>query len=198
MTNNIVKNGKLETEKFTEYRKKPVVVKAYQTDVELDIETLEGTMRADIGDYIILGVKGEPYPCKPDIFAATYESVEDEDTSVEEFVLDNCIEWSNLIMDLSKKEKDFYMLKNEYKTKSDKLLEESRKIKDETGEDIIKAKYGGNNDKTRAKYVKESLVEENKQIKDLEFDIEYLKRRISYLKALVYTKTALAEVKKHE
>ena len=37
------------------------------------IETLEGTHRANFGDYIIQGVKGELYPCKPDIFAATYE-----------------------------------------------------------------------------------------------------------------------------
>ena len=39
----------------------------------LKIYTLEGTMNADVGDYIIRGVKGEFYPCKPDIFAATYE-----------------------------------------------------------------------------------------------------------------------------
>ena len=38
------------------------------------IRTLEGVMRADIGDWIIQGVKGELYPCKPDIFAATYEA----------------------------------------------------------------------------------------------------------------------------
>jgi len=37
------------------------------------IETLEGFMEASIGDWIITGVKGERYPCKPDIFAATYE-----------------------------------------------------------------------------------------------------------------------------
>lgn len=37
------------------------------------IETLEGKMRADMGDWIIKGVKGEFYPCKPDIFEATYE-----------------------------------------------------------------------------------------------------------------------------
>lgn len=41
------------------------------------IDTLEGTMHADPGDYIIKGVKGEFYPCKPDIFEATYEKVED-------------------------------------------------------------------------------------------------------------------------
>ena len=40
-----------------------------------DIETLEGTMSAIPGDWIIRGVKGEYYPCKPDIFAATYETV---------------------------------------------------------------------------------------------------------------------------
>lgn len=40
------------------------------------IVTLEGTMRADVGDWIIRGVKGELYPCKPDIFAETYERVE--------------------------------------------------------------------------------------------------------------------------
>lgn len=41
----------------------------------LNIRTLEGQMRADPGDWIIRGVKGEFYPCKPDIFAATYEPV---------------------------------------------------------------------------------------------------------------------------
>ena len=35
------------------YRKKPVVIEAYQTDKEMDIETLEGTMHASVGDYII-------------------------------------------------------------------------------------------------------------------------------------------------
>lgn len=39
----------------------------------LKIYTLEGKMRAEVGDFIIRGVKGEFYPCKPDIFAATYE-----------------------------------------------------------------------------------------------------------------------------
>lgn len=42
----------------------------------LYIETLEGEMRADIGDYIIHGLVGEFYPCKPDAFAAKYEEVE--------------------------------------------------------------------------------------------------------------------------
>ncbi len=121
----------------------------------------------------------------------------DGDSSINEFVLDNCSEWSNLITELSYKEIELYNKKNEYKTKSDKLLEEARKLKEETEEDIIKDKYGGNNDKTRAKYVKESLTQESEHIKNLEFSIDYIRRRISYLKALVPAKTALIKVKKN-
>jgi hypothetical protein len=43
----------------------------------LIIETLEGEMIANVGDYIIRGIKGEFYPCKPDIFEQTYEPVDD-------------------------------------------------------------------------------------------------------------------------
>lgn len=41
----------------------------------IEIDTLEGTMRAELGDWVIRGVMGEHYPCKPDIFEATYEAV---------------------------------------------------------------------------------------------------------------------------
>ena len=41
----------------------------------IEIPTLEGIMRANLGDWIIRGVRGEFYPCKPDIFEATYERV---------------------------------------------------------------------------------------------------------------------------
>ena len=44
----------------------------------MDIETLEGTMTANTGDWIIRGVQGEFYPCKPDIFKATYEPATEE------------------------------------------------------------------------------------------------------------------------
>ena len=46
--------------------------------VFIEIPTLEGAMQAQVGDYIIKGVNGEFYPCKPDIFAKTYEKVEHE------------------------------------------------------------------------------------------------------------------------
>ncbi len=69
------------------YRKKPVVIHAYQTDCEIDIYTLEGVMRANKGDWVIEGIKGEHYPCKPDIFKATYELVDEEE----------CDSWGGLI-----------------------------------------------------------------------------------------------------
>jgi len=59
------------------YKKKPIIITAYRTDKPLVIQTLEGTLRAAVGDYIITGLRGEKYPCKPDIFEKTYELVED-------------------------------------------------------------------------------------------------------------------------
>lgn len=62
---------------MAKYRKKPVVIEAEgPITEECFIETLEGTHHASVGDYIITGVKGERYPCKPDIFEETYEAVE--------------------------------------------------------------------------------------------------------------------------
>lgn len=77
------------------FRKKPVEIEAIQLtplslfeveefvggDLEVRggeviIATLEGAMRASVGDWIIRGVKGEFYPCKPDIFEQTYEAVQ--------------------------------------------------------------------------------------------------------------------------
>ena len=58
------------------YRKKPIVILAWKNDVcPMDISTLEGTMTAELGDYIIVGIAGEVYPCKPDIFEQSYEEV---------------------------------------------------------------------------------------------------------------------------
>ena len=63
--------------KVKKYRKKPIVIEAYRTDKEFDIPTPEGVMKASVGDYIITGVSGEQYPCKPDIFWESYEEVDD-------------------------------------------------------------------------------------------------------------------------
>ena len=78
------------------YRKKPVVIEAIRfigsnyeeirefigqntlcSDSSIAIPTFEGDMVAQKGDYIIKGVQGEFYPCKPDIFKETYEKVEE-------------------------------------------------------------------------------------------------------------------------
>ena len=61
--------------RFKKYRKKPAIVEAFHTDEEMVIETLEGNMKANKGDFIIRGVRGELYPCKEDIFHETYEKV---------------------------------------------------------------------------------------------------------------------------
>lgn len=80
---------------MAKYRKKPVVVDAVQwlgdnfaeiteffggasehEGSKVIVKTLEGEMTASPGDWIIKGVKGEFYPCKPDIFLATYEEAE--------------------------------------------------------------------------------------------------------------------------
>jgi hypothetical protein len=55
------------------------ILPTFQTSerMGLEIKTLEGTMLAVQGDYIIKGIKGEFYPCKPDIFEATYEALPD-------------------------------------------------------------------------------------------------------------------------
>lgn len=58
------------------FRKRPVVIEAERTDTALVIDTLEGLMQAEPGDWIVTGVKGEKYPVKPDIFEMTYEPVE--------------------------------------------------------------------------------------------------------------------------
>ncbi|MBF0793326.1 hypothetical protein [Mammaliicoccus lentus] len=55
----------------------PNVPPMFFTDY-LSIDTLEGTMRVNYKDYIVKGVEGEFYPCKPDIFHKTYELIEEE------------------------------------------------------------------------------------------------------------------------
>ncbi len=53
----------------------PVDIVGTPSGVRVEIRTKEGTMLADAGDWIICGIAGEFYPCKPEIFAATYEEV---------------------------------------------------------------------------------------------------------------------------
>lgn len=57
------------------YRKKPVIIEAVQLTVPASVETLEGVMKGNVGDWLITGIKGEKYFCKDDIFKMTYEKV---------------------------------------------------------------------------------------------------------------------------
>lgn len=69
-------NGKPVPEDMMKYfkcRKRPVMVEAFQAAEPMLIQTLEGTMRAEKGDWVIRGVEGEFYPCKPGIFLKTYD-----------------------------------------------------------------------------------------------------------------------------
>lgn len=60
------------------FMKKPIVIEAFQTDKELIIQTLEGPIKASVGDWIITGIRGEQYPCKPDVFESTYQPVSND------------------------------------------------------------------------------------------------------------------------
>lgn len=76
------------------FRKKPIIIEAVQAEEgkmsqlpgivrDCDMQawviiTLEGKMKVEPGDWVITGIKGERYPCKPDIFEATYEPVEED------------------------------------------------------------------------------------------------------------------------
>lgn len=62
--------------KWFKCRKKPVVVEAALLDKEVKVKTLEGTMLGKKGDYLIEGINGELYPCKPDIFKKTYQVIQ--------------------------------------------------------------------------------------------------------------------------
>lgn len=70
--------GTIDESKFKKFQKIPIVIEAYQTEEEIEIKTLEGVMRANKGDWIIKGIKGELYPCKYDVFEMTYEKVNND------------------------------------------------------------------------------------------------------------------------
>lgn len=62
-------------EPYKTYRHKPTVVEAYRAIHEDVIPTLEGDMKIHPGDYVVKGVRGEPYPVHKDIFHQLYEEV---------------------------------------------------------------------------------------------------------------------------
>ena len=161
-----------------EYRKKPVVITAYQTDEEMEIETLEGVMKANKGDWIIRGVKGELYPCKPDVFEMTYEEVTEE-KSIEDYY----IEWSDLLETISDKTIELHNLK-------EKLLQKEQDIIENTD---FKALYGKNNAEIRKAHLKKELQADYDAKFELELQISNAKRRIDFIKSLMNMNSILID-----
>lgn len=101
-------------------------------------------------------------------------------------LLDNLKEWETLIEELSSKEKALLEWKELYQSHSDKIIAETD----------FKALYGKNNDKVRKEHVKKELSTWYDTIKDLEFSIDWIGRRISFLSELIRVKRTLMEVSK--
>lgn len=161
-----------------QYRKKPVVIEAYRTNEEVEIETLEGTMKANVGDFIITGVQGEQYPCKPDIFAETYEEVSDEKTIDDWFS-----EWNDLIEDINTKSTELYILK-------EKIFDKEQKIINNTD---FKELYGKNNADVRKTHLKQEMQADYDAKNDLEMNIDDAKRKISFIRSMMDMQRALLD-----
>ena len=101
-------------------------------------------------------------------------------------VTGDLMEWKNLVEELSRKEVLLYQKKTDYQQKADKIISETN----------FKELYGANNQKVRDNHVKTVLADDWKTIKSLEFSIDWIGRRISFLRELVKTKRVLLEVKR--
>lgn len=118
------------------------------------------------------------------------ECIVDNDSATDAFVIDNCIEWYNIISELSRKEEEYYLKKADYDRKEFDIV---------YVQDIdFKELYGSTAKDVREHHAKTVLQELKDEIKGLELSIDYLKRRLTYLKGLVTVKTALIEAKKKE
>lgn len=114
------------------------------------------------------------------------EEAKNEDTAIDAFVMDNCIEWSNLITELSLKEVDYLKIK-------ERIFDKEQWMTENTD---FKQIYGKNNADIRKQHFKKFLKDEYATKQYLEISIDYLKRRLTYLKTLVNTKTTIMECKK--
>ncbi len=94
-------------------------------------------------------------------------------------------EWENLINELSEKEIALYQWREIYQIKADEIIENTD----------FKTLYGANNQKIRDKHVKNQLSEWHSIITELEFSINYIERRISYLRETVKVERVIMEAK---
>jgi len=99
-----------------------------------------------------------------------------------EMSVQDCLnEWEKLVNELSEKEEDYYTKKEAYQGLSEEIIS----VTD------FKALYGKNNDSIRKQHVKEELSDEYEELKQLEFRMDYIKRRVSFLKTLVKVKISI-------
>ena len=105
--------------------------------------------------------------------------------SIELPLTDLLCEWEDLVEDLTEKEIEYYYCKERYQSKADVIIAETD----------FKALYGANNQKVRDNHVKNELSKDHLHLKNLEFSIDWLSRRISFLRELIRTKRTILEVK---
>ncbi|WP_121353279.1 hypothetical protein [Flavisolibacter nicotianae] len=67
------KKGEIPHYNFKQAIKKPIPVRCIQIQEPFRVETMEGTLEGKAGDYLMIGIKGEMYPCEKEIFEATYD-----------------------------------------------------------------------------------------------------------------------------
>ena len=94
-------------------------------------------------------------------------------------------EWEDLIEELTEKEIDYYYTKQTYNVLGDKIIAETD----------FKALYGANNQKVRDNHVRNELSDLYNTIKTLEFSIDWIQRRISFIRELTHVKRTIMEVK---
>ena len=107
------------------------------------------------------------------------------DLTIEDAIENNLNEWSNLVTELSLKEVDYIKIK-------DRIFDKQQWMEENTN---FKEMYGKNNADVRKAHFKKFLKDEYAIRNHLEVSIDYCKRRISFLKQLIHTKTIIMEVK---
>lgn len=121
-------------------------------------------------------------------FSNEIEMIDDAlkvDESIDDSIMGNLVEWSSLVNELSTIEVDLFNKKEEYQGLSEEIISSTD----------FKALYGKNNESVRKQHCREELSEQYDEIKKLEFNIDYCKRRISFLKSLIHVKTVSMEIK---
>ena len=114
------------------------------------------------------------------------EYMEEKVYSKDFTIVDLVCEWEDLIEELSEKEIDYYYTKQAYQQLGDKIIAETD----------FKALYGANNQKVRDNHVRNELSDLYNTIKTLEFSIDWIQRRISFIRELTHVKRTIMENKK--